>query len=185
MDTKSNIIIVLLVLIVFGLWFFFLQKPPVTKLILPEQNNMNISSSTFQNGQMLPVKYTCDGEGVNPPLAITQVPENTKSLVIILDDPDAPSGDFVHWILWNINPKTSLITENSMPEEAVQGRNSAGKNSYFGPCPPMGIHHYHFKIYALDTVLELDASSKKSDVEDAMQNHVISFAEIIGLYKRK
>ena len=145
---------------------------------------MKIASSAFENKQMIPQKYTCDGENINPPLQITEVPSNTQSLVLIVDDPDAPSGDWVHWLVWNINPETKLITENESPQGAIQGTNDFGKQNYGGPCPPSGIHHYQFKIYALDTTLNLPSSSRKKDLEKAMANHILDKDMLIGLYQR-
>ena len=145
---------------------------------------MKIASSAFENKQMIPSKYTCDGENINPPLQITEVPSNTQSLVLIVDDPDAPSGDWVHWLVWNINPETKLITENESPQGAIQGTNDFGKQNYGGPCPPSGIHHYQFKIYALDTTLNLPSSSRKKDLEKAMANHILDKDMLIGLYQR-
>jgi len=145
---------------------------------------MKIASSAFENKQMIPQKYTCDGENINPPLQITEVPSNTQSLVLIVDDPDAPSGDWAHWLVWNINPETKLITENESPQGAIQGTNDFGKQNYGGPCPPSGIHHYQFKIYGLDTTLNLPSSSRKKDLEKAMANHILDKDMLIGLYQR-
>jgi len=113
------------------------------------------------------------------------VPEGTKSLVLIMDDPDAPIDTWDHWIVWNISPAITSIEENSVPEGGVQGMNSFGKAPYGGPCPPSGAHHYYFKLYALDKELELDSSSRKEDVEGAMEDHVLERAELIGLYQRQ
>ena len=145
---------------------------------------MKITSPAFADKQMIPQKYTCDGENINPPLQITEVPSNTQSLVLIVDDPDAPSGDWVHWLVWNINPETKLITENESPQGAIQGTNDFGKQNYGGPCPPSGIHHYQFKIYALDTTLNLPSSSRKKGLETAMANHILDKDMLIGLYQR-
>jgi len=145
---------------------------------------MKIASSAFENKQMIPQKYTCDGENINPPLQITEVPSNTQSLVLIVDDPDAPSGDWVHWLVWNINPETKLIAENESLQGATQGTNDFDKQNYGGPCPPSGIHHYQFKIYGLDTTLNLPSSSRKKDLEKAMANHILDKDMLIGLYQR-
>ena len=145
---------------------------------------MKIASSAFENKQMIPQKYTCDGENINPPLQITEVPSNTQSLVLIVDDPDAPSGDWVHWLVWNINPETKLIAENESLQGATQGTNDFDKQNYGGPCPPSGIHHYQFKIYGLDTTLNLPSSSRKKDLEKAMANLILDKDMLIGLYQR-
>lgn len=145
---------------------------------------MKITSSAFENDAKIPQKYTCDGENINPPLLFSQVPQNAKSLVLIMDDPDAPMGTFVHWVLYNIPPSTSEIKEDSMPGEASVGRNSGGRSDYIGPCPPSGTHRYFFKLYALDSVLSLDGNSGKKEVEDAMTGHILEQAQLIGLYSR-
>jgi len=146
---------------------------------------MKLTSPVFENNQLIPQKYTCDGENVNPPLQISEVPEGVKSLALIVIDPDAPAGVFTHWVLWNINPQTSLIEENSLPEGAVEGLNSFKKHSYGGPCPPSGTHHYHFRLYALDKKLDLASSSEKTEVEKAICGCFSEWVEIIGLYQRQ
>lgn len=146
---------------------------------------MKISSPVFGNNQTIPPKYTCDSENISPLLQITDVPENTQSLVLIVDDPDAPTGTWVHWTLWNIDPKTREIAGNAVPAGAVQGITSFGKPGYDGPCPPSGSHRYIFKLYALDTKLDLPASTNAKILEGKIQNHIIDQAQMIGLYKRK
>ncbi|MFE3870223.1 YbhB/YbcL family Raf kinase inhibitor-like protein [Flavobacterium sp. ZS1P70] len=140
-----------------------------------------IKSPEFLDNEFISSKYTCDGVNVNPEISIDEIPKNTKSLAIILDDPDAPNGSFCHWIMWNITPKNS-IKENSAP--GIQGRNSFGENKYDGPCPPSGKHHYHFKVYALNTKLNLLVSTDKNELEKAMKEHIIARGELVGLYKR-
>ena len=142
---------------------------------------LSVSSSAFENNKLIPAKYTCDGEDVNPPLTIEGVPDGAKSLVLIVDDPDAPMGTFDHWVVWNI-PPTSKIEENAVP--GTEGVNDFRKRSYGGPCPPYGTHRYFFKVYALDTKLDLSPNSRKKDVEKAMQGHVLAKGELIGLYRR-
>ena len=128
---------------------------------------------------MIPRKYTCDGENVNPPLYVREVPKETKSLVLIVDDPDAPSGTWEHWNVWNI-PPTKRIEENSIP--GVEGINDFGKHAYGGPCPPSGTHRYFFKVYALDNMLSLQVHSRKKDIEEAMKDHVLAKGELVGVY---
>ncbi|QTA38376.1 YbhB/YbcL family Raf kinase inhibitor-like protein [Thermosipho ferrireducens] len=140
----------------------------------------------FKNGDKIPKRYTCEGVDVNPELKIEDIPSNTKSLAIIVDDPDAPFGTFVHWVVWNITPNTDAI---KIPENflgGIQGKNDFGNNAYNGPCPPRGhgVHHYHFKIYALNTVLKIPASSGKKELEKAMNGHIIDSAKIVGIYRR-
>jgi len=145
---------------------------------------MKITSPVFENNKPIPKKYSCDGDNINPSLEIFGVPKGAKSLVLIMDDPDAPIGTFIHWVIFNINPLTSLIEENSVPKNAIEGLNSAKKHSYLGPCPPSGIHHYYFKLYALDMMLNLDSSSDKADVEKSMEGHILEAANLIGTYER-
>ncbi len=145
---------------------------------------IKITSPAFSRQGMIPAKYTCDGEDINPPLAIEEVPDNAKSLVLIVDDPDAPMGVWTHWLIWNINPQTKEITENSVPEGAVLGINDFGKLEYGGPCPPGGTHRYFFKIYALDTVLDLPKGAKKDELEKIMTNHILDEGELVGKYSR-
>lgn len=146
---------------------------------------MKISSPSFEEGGNIPPKYTCDGESINPPLEISGVPTDAKSLALIVHDPDAPlAGGFTHWIVFNINPGTKEIKENSVPPDATEGTNGTGNAGYTGPCPPSGIHHYQFKLYALDSSLNLEASTKKEDVENAMEGHIVDQAILVGLYKR-
>ena len=146
---------------------------------------MKITSPAFENDRSIPVKYTCDGEDINPPLEISGVPEQAQSLVLIIDDTDAPLGSFIHWLVFNINPAISQIEENMIPAGAIEGKTSFGGHAYGGPCPPSGAHHYHFKLFALDIKLDLDNNASKQDVENAMENHLLDWTEIIGLYQRQ
>jgi len=153
------------------------QKPLVT--------NMKITSTVFENNANIPRKYTCDGDNINPPLSFFEVPDNAKSLVLIVDDPDAPVGIFVHWVVYNIDPKTSDVFENNVPAKGQSGISGFGKPGYGGPCPPSGTHRYFFKLYALDTMLDKLNNPDKKIVENAMQGHIITHAELIGLYSRQ
>lgn len=146
---------------------------------------MKIMSPAFEDNQNIPSQYTCDGDDVNPPLSILDIPENTQSLVLIVDDPDAPSGDWVHWLVWNISPQTEQIAENSVPEGAQEGATDFGRIGWGGPCPPSGMHRYQFKLYALDTMLDLDLSAKKKNIENAVKGHTLAQAMLVGLYKRR
>ena len=145
---------------------------------------MKITSSAFHEGGDIPSKFTCDGSDTSPPLQITGIPSEAKSLVLIADDPDAPGGLFTHWLVWNIPPQTSSIAEGSAPK-GVQGANDFGKSGYRGPCPPPGRHRYSFKIFALDRELELRSGAKRSQVDAAMKGHVIAQGELVGRYARK
>lgn len=148
-------------------------------------SNMKITSPAFENNGNIPAKYTCDGQDTSPPMEIEGVPPSAKSIVLIIDDPDAPGGVWVHGIAFNIDPQITSIEESSGPKSGVPGKNSWGKNNYGGPCPPSGTHRYFFKLYALDKKLELDSSATKEDVEKAMEGHILARAELIGKYSKK
>lgn len=148
-------------------------------------SDLSVTSPAFPHNGMIPPKYTCDGADVNPPLSIGNIPEKTKSLALIVDDPDAPMGTWVHWVVWNIGAGTKEIPENSVPPGAHQGTNDFGKRKYGGPCPPSGTHRYFFKLYALDAALALKAGATKAQVEGAMRSHLLGKAELVGLYRRK
>jgi Raf kinase inhibitor-like YbhB/YbcL family protein len=142
---------------------------------------LHLSSTAFKEGGLIPAKYTCDGVNINPALDIIHIPEEAKSLALIVDDPDAPFGTWVHWVVWNI-PVTHHIKENEV--HGTKGINDFQRNHYVGPCPPSGTHRYFFKVYALDAVLDLPANTKKLQLEKAMSEHIIAFGELTGLYKR-
>ncbi len=142
---------------------------------------MKITSPEFKHNELIPKKFTCDGSDINPQLLIENIPSGTKSLALIMDDPDAPMGTWVHWVVFDI-PVTSKIAEGSNPGK--QGKNTAGDFNYGGPCPPGGAHRYFFKSYALDTKLNLPEGITKQKLEEAMQGHILAQAELIGLYKR-
>jgi len=142
---------------------------------------MEITSPAFKHNEYMPAKYTCEGEDINPPLIISGIPERTKSLALIMDDPDAPIGVWVHWVVFDITPITR-IEEKSVPGKL--GTTNSGRKDYHGPCPPSGTHRYFFKIYALDTQLNLKEGITKGQLEKAMQGHILGKAELIGLYKR-
>jgi len=146
---------------------------------------MKITSAAFQDNGNIPTKFTCDGADVNPALHLEITPVEAKSLVLIIDDPDAPSGLFTHWIVWNIDPKTSGVAESAAPRSGVQGTNDFGKSGYGGPCPPSGTHRYYFKIFALDRTLDLKSNAKRAELDAAMRGHVIAQGELMGRYSRK
>ena len=146
--------------------------------------SMKITSSAFQQGVNIPSKFSCDGPNSSPPLQISDVPTEAKSLVLIVDDPDAPSGLFTHWAVWNISPQNTTIAEGNTPK-GVQGTNDFGKSGYGGPCPPSGTHRYYFKVFALDRELDLPVGAKRSQLDAAMKGHVIAQGELMGRYSRK
>jgi len=145
---------------------------------------LQLVSPAFKHNEFIPEKYTCDGKDINPPLLIENIPSGTKSMALIVDDPDAPAGTWVHWVVWNISPDTKEMKESSVPEGAQQGVNDFRKHEYGGPCPPSGTHRYFFKLYALDTMLNLGSKAKKSDIEQAMKGHILEKTELIGRYRR-
>lgn len=155
------------------------------------KTTMKLTCSAFAHNGKIPSKYTCDGANINPPLTIEDVPAGAESLVLLMDDPDIP--DFVkqkygilvwdHWTIFNIPPTTTEIAEGQTPA-GVQGKNTGGKNAYGGPCPPDREHRYFFKLYALDTTLNLPAGASKAEVEKAMEGHIVAEAELVGRYER-
>jgi hypothetical protein len=192
---KCRIIwIILGIIILIGIGIFLFPSPIVSpggdnELILsPNLPRMNITSPAFQHNGSIPSLYTCDGKNINPPLIFSDIPEQAKSLVLIMDDPDVPPQAGVpvwdHWIVFNIPPTVTTVEEGKNPK-GVLGKNTSGKLAYGGPCPPDREHRYFFKLYALDTMLSLPAGSTKKEVEEAMKGHVIAKGELIGLYNRK
>jgi Raf kinase inhibitor-like YbhB/YbcL family protein len=152
--------------------------------------DIKITSSAFAEGGMIPAKYTCDGADISPPLQWDAVPEGTKTVALISDDPDAPMGTWVHWVLFNLPPDVKELPENVPPDEtlsngATQGTSSFQKIGYGGPCPPSGTHRYFFKLYALDAELDLDASANKARLIKAMEGHIIGKGQLMGKYKRQ
>ena len=150
-----------------------------------KMEKLTVTSAAFAEGAAIASKYTCDGKDASPPLAIGAIPAETRSLALIMDDPDAPGGMWVHWVVWNIPAQTREIPENGLPAGAIQGRNDWKRNGYGGPCPPSGTHRYFFKLYALDTTLTLAPSATKADLERAMLGHVIAAGQIMSTYKRR
>ena len=153
-------------------------------------DNLTLTSTAFESGDQIPIKYTCDGDNVNPPLSISNVPAEAKSLVLIVTDPDIPASVkesrgievFDHWVVFNIPTTTTSLTENEEP--GTTGDNTAGNSSYTGPCPPDREHRYFFRLYALDEELDLPAGATRLEVEEAMDGHIISQAELMGRYER-
>jgi len=153
---------------------------------------MTISSSAFSNQQEIPSKYTCEGADVSPPLAFSGVPAGARSLVLIVDDPDAPDPaaprmTWVHWVLYNLPPTATGLAEavKALPAGTREGQNDWKRTGYGGPCPPIGRHRYFFKLYALDTVLPDLGAATKAQVEAAMKGHVLAHAELVGTYQKK
>lgn len=151
---------------------------------------ITITSSAFKEGQMIPAKYTCDGDNISPPLNWQPSPQGVKSFALICDDPDAPIGIWIHWVLWNIPAEANGLPEavpttTQLPDGSKQGVTSARSHGYHGPCPPSGTHRYYFKIYALDTMLDLPDNSTKQDLLEAMKGHILAEGSLMGKYKRR
>ena len=151
---------------------------------------MEIKSSSFQEGDMIPAKYTCDGQNISPPLAWNGAPADTKSFAVICDDPDAPAGTWVHWVIFDIPASINGLPESVPRRDEVPGLGKSGKNTsqhygYDGPCPPGGTHRYYFKLYALDALLNLNAGLSKEALLKTMKGHVLAEAQVMGRYKRQ
>ena len=174
------IIIILSTIIVCGILLLIKSNTNMNQI-----SDLELKSIFFENNGKIPSKYTCDGENINPLLEINKIPNNTKSLALIVDDPDAPSGDWVHWLMWNIPPQTTIIESNFVPPGSIQGINDSKENKYDGPCPPSGTHRYFFKLYALDIILDLNKDNKKQNLEKSMIGHILGQTELIGLYSRQ
>ncbi len=147
-----------------------------------------LKCSSFKEDGFIPERYTCDGENVNPFLEIRNVPKEAHSLALIMDDPDATNGKvWDHWVIWNIDPKTQYLSEDSLPSNTVQGINSWGSARYGGPCPPHGAepHRYMFKLYALDMVLDLPFTTTRAELERVIEEHVIAKTDLVAKYRRK
>jgi Raf kinase inhibitor-like YbhB/YbcL family protein len=149
-----------------------------------------LTSRAFSGGETIPVRHTCDGEDISPPLDWDDPPDRTQSLALIVDDPDAPGGTWVHWVLYNLPPDTNDLSEGVPPEAALpdggqQGHNSSQQLGYRGPCPPSGTHRYVFTLYALDTQLEIPSGASKSQLLRAMEGHILAQAELMGRYTRR
>ena len=151
---------------------------------MDDEHGFRLISPAFKDGGNIPSPYTCRGQGVSPPLNIIGAPKDSKSLVLVMHDPDAVNGDFTHWLLWDIAASTDSFAAHSVPVGAIQGKNSAGSNQYLGPCPPAGsgTHRYRFELYALDKSLGLPAGSSRDDLQAAMDGHIMSQAVLIGLF---
>jgi Raf kinase inhibitor-like YbhB/YbcL family protein len=150
---------------------------------------MKLTSSAFTEGAMIPVKYTCDGQNISPPLAWTDVPGGTRALALIYDDPDAPAGLWVHWVVFNLPRDATGLPEGVPPDQTlaiggVQGMNSGRRLGYGGPCPPSGTHRYYFKLYALDNALSLGSNATAKDLQAAMKGHILAETQLMGRYTR-
>lgn len=145
-----------------------------------------LTSPAFAPGQPIPAKYTCDGQDISPPLQWHDPPNDTQSFALIMDDPDAPAGDWVHWLLFNLPADLRELAEKSaLPQGSQTGKNSWGRFEYGGPCPPRGTHRYFFKLYALNTTLDRAAGNSKAHLLKAIERHTLAQAELMGTYSRQ
>jgi Raf kinase inhibitor-like YbhB/YbcL family protein len=184
---KKFFIILIIFLVVVGLATVIITWPkqataPTVNQPPEKINNMMLISSAFADGQAIPDLYGCKGQNIKPPLVFKDVPAGAKSLALIVDDPDAPSGDWVHWLVWNIGPQTTGIDAASVPTGATEGKNDFGNNNYGGPCPPFGTHHYHFTLYVLDSELNLPLATNKAALLKALDGHILAQTQLIGTY---
>ena len=150
-----------------------------------EKMKIKVESSAFNEGEMIPSKFTCTGDNISPQIRWEKPSEKTKSFTLIVDDPDAPGKGFVHWVVFNIPADKTEISENeSLSDNIIIGRNGSGNNSYTGPCPPSGTHRYFFKIYALDTMLDANDKINKDELLNKMQGHIISSGQLMGKFSK-
>lgn len=185
--------ILLLIAVIILLYGF--RRKNQTEIALGDESmtttkTLTITSSAFKESEMIPSKYTCDGKNISPPLEWEIAPQGTQSFALISDDPDAPMGTWIHWVMWNIPAETNELPENvqqtkELTDGTKQGLNSSHKYGYTGPCPPSGTHRYYFKLYALDKTLELKGDVTKEQLLDAMEGHILAESSLMGKYQRK
>jgi len=188
-NIKGTIVLIFLTALILSSMAY--SQGPRKEIKLKVKGSLNIISPAFKHKSNIPIRYTCDGENISPPLKWSGAPEETKSFAIICDDPDAPMGTFVHWVIFNIPAdstglKEALPGKKKLNSTAIQGKNSFGKIGYLGPCPPKGKpHRYYFKLYALDTKLDLKPGVNKKTLLKAMKGHNLAKGELMGYYGRK
>lgn len=193
----KTIVLAIVLLSVAGVSYFIFRpkgsvppslQPSETPKQIPTQQSddkpFQLTSSAFSHYQPIPEKYTCDGDDISPPLTITGIPKETQSLLLIVDDPDSPSGEFVHWVVANISPTVQEITEGTIPSESTAGMTGFGKEVYGGPCPPKGMHRYFFTLYALDTKLGKLGKTKQELMDENVKGHAIGQTLLIGTYTK-
>lgn len=177
---KVLIGLILIISLVVGAVYYFNGSKLFSNNTTPIKAKINISSQAFLNGQTIPSTFTCNSDNINPPLSFDRVPGDAKSLVLIVDDPDASTPAFNHWLVFNIDPNTTNIEQGKIPN-ALEGTNDFGELKYMGPCPT-GTHKYYFRVYALDTMLSLNEGAKRLDIDAAMQDHILAQGEFFGVY---
>jgi Raf kinase inhibitor-like YbhB/YbcL family protein len=167
----------------FLLLLAILSLPLLINCSTMKTSEITVSSAAFKQNSMIPSQYTCDGVNISPQIAWTPGPEGTKSYALICDDPDAPMKTWVHWLIYNIPPTVLSIPENDRGiKDALYGTTDFRRTGYGGPCPPSGTHHYHFKLYALDSMLPLKSGATKPEIETAMKGHILASGDLVGLY---
>ena len=186
-DTEPNrlgrlVTIVIIIVAIGVISWIFVFKNHISYVAITQKSSIKLTSSAFKAGGAIPKDYTCQGSNINPPLTISNTPNSAKSLALIVHDPDAPSGDFTHWLLWNIPISTKKIAVDSVPAGAMQGTNDYTKIGYGAPCPSNKQDRYYFELYALDTKLGLDENAAKSDLTKAMQGHIVGQTTLMGTY---
>lgn len=149
---------------------------------MADDMSFRLASPAFAEGDEIPMRYTCRGENFSPPLTISGVPKGAARLALVMHDPDAPNGDFLHWTLWHLNPDLREIPENTVPDDALQGMTGAGTIGYMGPCPPSGTHQYIFNLYALDTMMNLPDGTRRDELMQAIDNHVVAQTSLSGTF---
>lgn len=180
--------IIFLTLIGAGLYLYYVDSPyssGIKRTIFGKLESMKLATNAFENNERFDPKYTCDAENISPSITFFTVPVEARSLALIVEDPDSPTGNFTHWVLFNINPLINGFEENKIPDGSIEGLNDFGEPKYGGPCPNSGVHRYVFKLYALDKKLELERGATKQEVQEAMKGHIIEDTQIIGLYEKQ
>jgi Raf kinase inhibitor-like YbhB/YbcL family protein len=182
---KKMFLLFNLIIICTLIWFVFKPVSNFSSQTLNKKETKMQLKTVFANNEEIPSIYTCDGKDLAPKLTISDVPANAKSLVLIVDDPDAPMKTWVHWILYNIPVSTIKIDAENLSSEIKQGMTDFKRTGWGGPCPPSGTHRYFFKLYAIDKILDINQGASKSEIEKEIEGHIIEKSEIIGIYKRK
>ena len=178
--SKTFLFLIISISIIVGGVYYFFGKNIGKDNTYVNKVKINVSSSEFTNGGVIPNRFTCNGDDVNPPLIFDRIPGDAKSLVLIIDDPDAGTIAFNHWLVFNIDPSTTNIEESKIPD-ALEGTNDFGELKYMGPCPT-GTHTYHFRVYALDTMLSLNEGAKRPDIDSAIKGHILGQGDLTGVY---
>ncbi|MEF8846875.1 MAG: YbhB/YbcL family Raf kinase inhibitor-like protein [Candidatus Paceibacterota bacterium] len=181
---KNGLKIIILLLVITAITTFTWILLQRSEQVSNKTGDMKITSPAFEPNQPIPDKYTCTGEDINPPLKFEEIPQKAESLVLIVDDPDAPSGTWLHWTVWNINPNVGEIKENTIPSSAVEGMTDFGEPGYGGPCPPSGEHRYRFKVFALSRKLNLKEGAEQEELERALEDYIIEKDQLVGVYSK-